>query len=95
MTERLAYLCIQRNKKRNDGQQYARLRIGVGPPADRQRDSDLADYVLGKAGKSERKAIEELFPDLVALTECWLGEGVEKAMSLFNRKADGGSGMAD
>ena len=70
-------------------QEYARLRIGVGPPAERQRNTDLSDYVLGKVGKSERKSIEGLFPDLVALTECWLTDGAEKAMSLFNKKGDG------
>jgi PTH1 family peptidyl-tRNA hydrolase len=76
-------------------QEYARLRIGVGPPSDRERKGDLADYVLNKMGKRERQDIEALFPDLVALAECWLSDGVERAMSRFNRKADGGSGMGD
>lgn len=76
-------------------QGYARLRVGVGPSTDRERKGDLADYVTDKMGKRERKDVEALFPDLVALTECWLGEGVEKAMSLFNRKSDGGSQMSD
>ena len=74
-------------------QEYARLRVGVGPPPNRQRESALTDYVLERMGKGDRKDVEALFPDLVALTECWLGEGVEKAMSRFNRKADVGGGM--
>ena len=69
-------------------QEYARLRVGVGPPSDRERKGDLADYVLGKMGKRERAVVEELFPDLLAVTECWLSDGAERAMTRFNRKAD-------
>ena len=74
------------------GREYARLRIGVGPSADRQREVDLSDYVLGKMGKGEKRDVEALFPDLVALSETWLREGVEVAMTRFNRKADMGGG---
>jgi PTH1 family peptidyl-tRNA hydrolase len=74
-------------------QEYARLRIGVGPPSDRERRGDLSDYVLHKMGKQERRDIETLFPDLVVMTETWIREGVEVAMNRFNRKADVGGGM--
>jgi PTH1 family peptidyl-tRNA hydrolase len=74
-------------------QEYARLRVGVGPSSDRERKGDLADYVLGKMGKAERQAVEVLFPDLIALTETWILEGVQVAMNRFNRKADVGDGM--
>lgn len=70
-------------------QDYARLRIGVGPPADRERKGDLSDYVLGKMGKSERKDVEALYDDMAAMAETWLGEGAAKAMSAFNRIGDG------
>lgn len=76
-------------------QEYARLRIGVGPPADRQRSGDLANYVLDKMGKRERADIEALYTDLVSTVETWLSEGPEKAMSMFNRKAEGGSQKSD
>lgn len=69
-------------------QEYARLRIGVGPPADRKRDGDLADYVLDRMGKGERKDVESLFPDLVGLVETWLVDGAPKAMSLFNKRGE-------
>ena len=72
-----------------EGQEYSRLRVGVGPPADRQRSGDLADYVLDKAGKRERQDIEALYEDLVRLVETWLSEGPEKAMSAYNRMGDG------
>ena len=73
-------------------QQYARLRVGVGPGEGRERKGDLSDYVLRKMGKTEKRDVEALFPDLIALTECWLAEGAEKAMSRFNRKMDVGGG---
>lgn len=71
-------------------QEYARLRIGVGPPPERKREGDLADYVLDKMGKSERKDVESLLPDLTALTETWISDGAEVAMNRFNRTGDGG-----
>ena len=73
-------------------QEYARLRIGVGPAEDRQRTTNLSDYVLGRMGKGEKKEVEALFPDLVGQTESWIQDGVELAMSRFNRKADVGDG---
>jgi hypothetical protein len=41
-------------------------------------------------GKSEKKDVEALFPDLVALGETWIRDGVDLAMTRFNRKADVG-----
>lgn len=73
---------------------YARLRIGVGPPSDRERSVGLSDYVLDRMGRGEKKEVEALLPDLVALAETWLTEGAPKAMSLFNQKGDGRSGIS-
>ena len=73
-------------------QEYARLRIGVGPAEDRQRTTNLSDYVLGRMGKGEKREVEALFPDLVGQTETWIQDGVELAMSRFNRKTDVGGG---
>lgn len=72
-------------------QEYARIRIGVGPGEERERSGALSDYVLGKMGRGERKEVEVLFPDLVACVETWLAEGAPKAMSLYNQKGDGRS----
>jgi peptidyl-tRNA hydrolase, PTH1 family len=66
-------------------QEYARLRIGVGPQDPSRRRGDLADYVLGDFGKGEEKDIRALFPTLTELVEVWLAEGAHKAMSRFNR----------
>ena len=64
-------------------QDYARLRIGVGPvPAGLD---DLADFVLGPFTGDERVAIEDLLDPMAEAVEGWLAEGIERAMSRFNR----------
>jgi len=64
-------------------QDYARLRIGVGPvPAGLE---DLADFVLGPLEPDEARAIDELLDPMADAVECWLLEGVERAMNRFNR----------
>jgi PTH1 family peptidyl-tRNA hydrolase len=67
-------------------QEYARLRIGVGPEDPTRRRGDLADYVLGDFGKREEKIVRELMPTLTELVETWLTDGAEAAMNRFNRK---------
>jgi peptidyl-tRNA hydrolase, PTH1 family len=69
-------------------QDYARLRIGIGPPADRDR-GDLADYVLNDFGKRETAVVKELMPELVEAMEVWMGSGIETVMNRFNRKGGG------
>lgn len=63
-------------------QDYARLRIGVGPqpPGD-----DLSDFVLAPFTADEHKIIEELLDPMSEAVECWLADGVEVAMNRFNR----------
>jgi peptidyl-tRNA hydrolase, PTH1 family len=72
-------------------QDYARLRIGVGPEDPARRRGDLADYVLSDFGKRDEKLVRELFPHLTELTETWLTDGAEAAMNRFNRKGKGGN----
>jgi PTH1 family peptidyl-tRNA hydrolase len=67
-----------------DTQDYARLRIGVGPNDPRRR-GDLADYVLSDFGKRDEKTVRELLPTLAELVECWMTEGAEAAMNRFNK----------
>jgi len=67
--------------------EYARLRIGVGPPDDtRQLPPDLADYVLAPAGKHERAEVEALFPTLTDACATWLRDGIERTMNTFNTR---------
>ena len=66
-------------------QEYARLRIGVGPEDPDRRRGDLADYVLSDFGKRESQTVRALLPTLTELVEVWLAEGTHKAMNRFNR----------
>ena len=67
-------------------QDYPRLRIGVGPPAGRERHGDLADYVLSPIGKREGAEVRELIPRMTEATETWLTDGIDVAMNRFNRR---------
>ena len=66
------------------GQEYARLRIGVGPTDPQRRIGDLADYVLGEFGKEERETVRALLPTFEEGLRVWITEGIERAMNLFN-----------
>jgi len=67
-----------------DSQDYARLRIGVGPLP--ESGIDPADFVLSTMTKGERETFAELLPTLTDAVECWVQEGIETAMNRFNRK---------
>lgn len=67
-------------------QQYARLRIGVGPaPAG---VDDLADFVLAPFTRAEATTLKELLPLLGEAVECWLADGIEAAMNRFNKRQE-------
>ena len=66
-------------------QEYARLRIGVGPEDPSRRRGDLADYVLSDFGKSDESRVRDTFDTLRQLVETWLTEGPQVAMNRFNR----------
>lgn len=64
-------------------QDYARLRIGVGArPADWD---DLADWVLSPLDHADREAIGAVMDTMADAVECWLHDGIEAAMTRFNR----------
>ncbi len=63
-------------------QDYARLRIGVGPKP--LEFDDLADYVLGEFTADEYRAVTDLLDPMAQAAECWLVEGIERAMTRFN-----------
>lgn len=64
-------------------QDYARLRIGVGPPPPGL--TDLADFVLSDFEPEERRVLDGLLDPMAEAVECWLDEGIERAMAKFNR----------
>jgi peptidyl-tRNA hydrolase, PTH1 family len=64
-------------------QDYARLRIGVGPPP--AGLDDLADFVLDEFSAEERDSIGALLDRMSEAVESWLEDGIEVAMNRFNR----------
>ena len=65
-------------------QEYARLRIGVGPlPED---NTDPSDFVLLAMNAEEIEILAQLLPTLAEAVECWIHDGIEPAMNRFNRK---------
>ena len=67
-----------------DTQNYARLRIGVGPLPDWLNNS--AEFVLSPFEPEEFETLEELLPTLMDAVTCWISEGIETAMNRFNRR---------
>ena len=63
---------------------YARLRVGVGPTP--EGDYDLADFVLDDFAAAERETIAELMPTVISAVECWVTEGTDAAMNRFNQR---------
>ena len=63
-------------------QEFPRLRVGIDRPAG---GMDPADYVLQPFDDGERPLLEELVARAVAAVECWLEEGIVRAMDLFNQ----------
>jgi PTH1 family peptidyl-tRNA hydrolase len=63
------------------GTEYARMRLGVGGPG----AAANPDYVLGKFGTQDWKVVEETVTTAVEALKCWAADGVEKAMTRFNR----------
>jgi peptidyl-tRNA hydrolase, PTH1 family len=63
--------------------EFVRVRLGVQP---KQMWGDRRDYVLCSMGREERRMAEEMVGEAVVAVELILTEGVEKAMSKFNRR---------
>jgi len=63
--------------------EFARLRVGVGAPAD--RDVDRADWVLAPPRPDEEEMILTAFDRMSEAIECWVSDGTESAMNRFNR----------
>lgn len=65
---------------------YARLRIGIGrQDAARQ----IAGHVLGRLSAAEMAVMGKVLARAVEQVECWLSDGLPKAMSRFNGTVDG------
>ena len=63
-------------------QQYARLRLGVGPVPEHE---DWADFVLRPFGATDRKAADAMTADAVAAIDLILARGYARAQSEVNK----------
>jgi len=59
---------------------YPRLRIGVGPQGRGKRK----DFVLGRFTDDQLADLSPALDRACKATECWLDDGIHKAMSLYN-----------
>jgi PTH1 family peptidyl-tRNA hydrolase len=65
---------------------FPRVRIGIHPGYPVR---DGAEFVLGPFQRSQQKELEETVDRARAAVESIIAEGVEKAMTIFNRRAQG------
>ena len=65
------------------GQDFPRIRMGIG----NERKGDLADFVLGGFSKEDREVLEPAVERAADSVECYIAEGIEKAMNKYNIKA--------
>jgi PTH1 family peptidyl-tRNA hydrolase len=63
--------------------EFIRIRLGVGPE---KVWGDRRDYVLSKMGRAEREIAAQMAADADEAVELILTEGVNKAMTKFNRR---------
>ena len=61
--------------------EFARLRIGIG-----RQDGvrEITNYVLGRFNAAEEKQAAKILATAGDQAECWLVDGIEKAMNRFN-----------
>ena len=65
---------------------FARIRIGIGkPPGGKEQG---ANHVLRRPGKRERTELEVVVEEAADAIELILAEGIEAAMTRYNRKSD-------
>ena len=67
-------------------QNFARVRVGVDTG---RRGERGADFLLSPLKRSQKQEVEEMVVRAAEAVESILAEGVEKAMAIFNRRAQG------
>ena len=61
--------------------EYARLRIGIGR---KHEAREITNHVLGRFEPGEQELLEKVLSRAADQVECWLSDGLQKAMSQFN-----------
>ena len=65
------------------GEDFARLKIGIGRPENYTEDNDI-DWVLGKPSGSELEIIDAIMPLVASVMRLWIEQGPERSMTSFN-----------
>ena len=65
--------------------EFARLRLGIGRAADGRRE--ITDYVLAPFARNELPMVGQVLTRAAQQIECWLIDGIAKAMNRFNGAA--------
>lgn len=60
--------------------EFARLRIGIGAA----RGAQAVGHVLGNFHADEKDVLEEVLEQAADATQCWVADGIAKAMNGFN-----------
>jgi PTH1 family peptidyl-tRNA hydrolase len=61
---------------------FPRLRVGIG--RDNPQVREITGYVLAQFGTGDQELLEKVLTRACNQVECWLRDGILKAMSLFN-----------
>jgi len=65
--------------------EYARLRVGIGRAPGAARE--ITDHVLGRFTAEESTLLKKVLDRAADQIECWIKDGIAKAMSQFNGAA--------
>ena len=68
---------------------FARVRLGIDKPGRERRPGEGAKFVLGRFGWAQKQEVEETVARGAEAVESIIAEGVEKSMTIYNRRAQG------
>ena len=64
-------------------EEFARLRLGVGQPGEKE---DVVDYVLSPFDGTEKKELNGFLKEAMGCCRTWLTQGTAEAMNQFNKR---------
>ena len=67
--------------------QFARLRMGIDAP---KGAADTVEYVLTNFSGFEKKALPDFINHALDCVTCWVTEGAQVAMNLYNKRTSNG-----
>jgi peptidyl-tRNA hydrolase, PTH1 family len=66
------------------GEDFPRLRVGIGPSGGNKGPGTLVDFVLGKFTDAEEEQLKQVVPRAADACELFIKSGVQAVMSKFN-----------